>query len=89
MDYEKKNKNFNIWLQQPMKRTYPTYANNYKYLESNFVYYKYNLVKKKTFVNNFIDQINSIITKNSYTINNDKQFRNEIASFIYKYSDNE
>ena len=86
MDYDKKNKNFISWLKQPMKRIYPTYANNKKYLESNVVYYKDNIVEKKTFVNNFINQIDSLITENEYLIINNKEFRDELASFIYKYS---
>ena len=86
MDYDKKNKKFISWLNKPLKRKLPTYSNNEKYYESSLVYYEDNIVKRKVFVNNFIEQLNSIVIDNDYIINNNKEFRDEIACFIYKYS---
>tara|TARA_Y100000816_G_C26082720_1_gene570903 strand:+ start:307 stop:573 length:267 start_codon:yes stop_codon:yes gene_type:complete len=86
MDYEKKNKNFNDWLKDYITTTKPSYSNNTKKMNKSLLYHNNNLVEKKTFVNNFVDELTTLVTSNGHTINNDKQFRNEIASFIYKYS---
>ena len=43
---------------------------------------------KKTYVYEFINNLTGILNKHGYSINNNKQFRNTIASFIYKNSNN-
>ena len=86
MDYEKKNKKFNDWLNDYMTASKPLYFNNTKKVKKSLLYCDNVLVERKTFVNNFVDELTTLVTSNGFTINNDKQFRNEIASFIYKYS---
>ena len=41
---------------------------------------------KKTYVIEFINNLTGMLDKYGYSINNNKQFRNTIASFIYRNS---
>jgi hypothetical protein len=40
----------------------------------------------KRFIQEFIDDLDKVITSNGYNITNVKQFKNEIATFIYRLS---
>ena len=47
----------------------------------------HNYISNKEKINLFIDQLNILIKKNNYFINDEKSFKDEIATFIYKSSD--
>lgn len=86
MSYEKNNKKFTSWLEDPLKRNYCTYSNNNKKIEKRNVCLNGYIFKKKDYVENFINDIEDIVISNGFIINNDKEFRDEMASFVYKYS---
>ena len=45
-----------------------------------------NIVVKKQFLSKFLHDLNLLLNKNGYSINNNKLFRDEVATFIYKLS---
>ena len=72
MNYELMNKNFNTWLSKPLQQ------------EGEYVYDNDILITKDIFVNNFIFELEKVL--GDCLIKQNKEFRDEIASFIYKYS---
>lgn len=56
------------------------------WLEENHDYGE-NTVSTNDILNQFCRDVFNVITKNGFTISNEKQLRNEIATFVYKTSD--
>lgn len=86
MSYEKKNKKFTSWLEESLTKNYNTYSNNNKKIEKQNVCFNGYILKKKNYVDIFINDIEDLILSNGFIINNDKEFRDEMSSFVYKYS---
>jgi hypothetical protein len=84
--YEKKNIKFKAWVEESLERKYYTYSNNNKKMEKNNICLNGYIFKKKDYIDNFINEIEDLILSNDFIINNDKEFRDEMASFVYKYS---
>ena len=72
MNYEIINKKFNIWLSNPLQQN------------NEYIYDKDILITKDIFINNFIFELEKVL--DGCLIKQNKEFRDEIASFIYKYS---
>tara|TARA_B110000444_G_scaffold240461_1_gene255822 strand:+ start:275 stop:544 length:270 start_codon:yes stop_codon:yes gene_type:complete len=89
MSYENNNKKFISWLEEPLERKYYTYSNNNKKIEKKRICLNGYIFKKKDYVDNFINDIEDLILSNGFIINKDKEFRDEMASFVYKYSKDE
>jgi len=86
MNYEKNNKKFLLWLEEQLEKNYYTYSNNNKNIEKERIYLNGYILKKKDYVDNFMNDIEDLILSNGFVINNEKEFRDEIASFVYRYS---
>ena len=78
-----RNNKFKLWLNSPLKSKEITHRNKYK---GSYIYENDHVIKKRHFVNQFIEDVELLLKKNGYSINNNKQFRDEIASFIYRQS---
>tara|TARA_B100000795_G_C22457911_1_gene308132 strand:- start:18 stop:368 length:351 start_codon:yes stop_codon:yes gene_type:complete len=77
------NNNFKLWLESPLQNKEISFNGKYRGAD---IYDNCLIVQKKQFINKFLHDIEELIVTNGYEINNNKQFRNEIASFIYKLS---
>jgi len=86
MNYEKNNKKFLLWLEEQLEKNYYTYSNNNKNIEKERIYLNGYILKKKDYVDNFMNDIEDLILSNGFVINNEKEFRDEMASFVYRYS---
>ena len=78
-----RNNKFKSWLNSPLKNKEVSSTGKYK---GTYIYDNDSIVTKQQFVNKFLHDIVVLLDKNFYTIDNNKQFRDEIASFIYKQS---
>ena len=78
-----RNNKFKSWLNSPLKSKEVTSRGKYK---GSYIYENDYVINKRDFVNQFIEDIQSLLKKNGYSIDNNKQFRDEIASFIYRQS---
>ena len=78
------NNRFQSWLDSPLKLK--TISKNGKYRGTYFYDDEGDVVSKKIFVTNFIVRLKNIIEENGYSINNNKLFRDTVASYIYKLS---
>ena len=79
-----KHTRFQSWIQSPLYKK--TIATNGKY-KGKYIYDdEYDVILKKKFVQYFIYSFQDLLRKYGYSINNDKLFRDEVASFIYRLS---
>jgi len=86
MNYEKNNKKFLLWTEEQLEKNYYTYSNNNKKIEKERICLNGYIFKKKDYIDNFMNDIEDLILSNGFVINNDKEFRDEMASFVYRYS---
>lgn len=87
IQYNINNQRFNSWLESPLyEKDHIIQFNKIKYIKKRIYNEDGEEVKKKIYVKQFINTLTGILNKNGYAINNNKQFRNTIASFIYKNS---
>lgn len=86
MNYEENNKKFLSWIEEPLEKNYHTYSNNIKKIEKERVCLNGCILKKRDYIDNFINDIEDLILSNGFVINNDKEFRDEMASFVYRHS---
>ena len=78
---------YQSWLNSPLQEknvylSFGKYKNKGSYIYND----DDNIVTKKDYINRFIYNLEKNIDKNGYTINNDKLFRDTIASYIYRLS---
>lgn len=78
-----RNNKFKSWLNSPLKRKEITSTGKYK---GSYIYDNDSLIEKRHFINKFIENVELLLNKNGYQIDNNKQFRDEISSFIYRQS---
>ena len=79
--------NFQTWLNSPLQEKVPTLLHRQIKYRKRYIYDKNdNLVTKRKYVSSFINQFEELLEKNKYQINNKKEFRDTISSFIYKLS---
>ena len=75
---------FNSWIESPLKNKEMSNRGKYK---GTYIYDdEDNIVLKKQFLSKFLHDLNLLLHKNGYSINNNKLFRDEVATFIYKLS---
>lgn len=79
---KEKNRQFHNWLDTELD------LNNYHHNDHGQLCggKEENFIKINTIINNFIDELKTIIVKEGYQIDNQNQFKDEIASFLYKES---
>jgi hypothetical protein len=79
--------NFENWLNSPLHEKVPTLLHKQiKYRKRNIYDNNDNLITKRKYVSSFINQFEELLEKNNYKINNKKEFRDTISTFIYKLS---
>ena len=78
-----KNNKFKSWLNSPLQNKEISLMGKYR---GTYIYDNDTIVKKKQFIYKFLDDITVLLKKNGYEIDNNKQFRDEIASFVYRQS---
>ncbi len=82
----KKNK-FKNWMDSSLQKKIPTLINNkIVYKGKNIYNDNKDSIEKHHYVQHFITKFENILTNNGYTINYNKEFRDTIATFIYKNS---
>lgn len=87
IQYNIRNTRFHSWLESPLhEKDYIVQFNQIKYIKKRIYTDDGEEIKKKKYVSEFINNLTSILNNHGYSINNNKQFRNTIASFIYKNS---
>jgi len=79
-----RNNRFKSWLDSPLENKEFSIHRKYKgvYIYDD----EHDIVKKKQFLTKFLLDFNLLLEKNGYSIDNNKLFRDEIATFIYKLS---
>ena len=78
---------FENWLNSPLDQKVPTLLHRQiKYRKCNIYDNNDNLITKRKYVSSFINQFEELLEKNNYKINNKKEFRDTISTFIYKLS---
>lgn len=81
-----KNNKFQIWLNSPLKERY---INNNGKWSGKYMYNNNNdVISVKSYVNEFIKNLTALLSENDHSINNNKLFRDTVASYIYKLSSN-
>jgi len=75
---------FQIWLNSPLKEKYIN--NRGKWSGKNMYNNNDDVIPVKSYVNEFITLLTGLLEKNGHTINNNKLFRDTVASYIYKVS---
>ena len=87
IQYSINNSKFHSWLDSPLhEKDYIVQFNQIKYKKKRMYTDDGEEITKKTYVSEFINNLTGILSNHGYSINNNKQFRNTIASFIYKNS---
>lgn len=78
---------FQNWLNSPLKEK-EIYLSFGRYKRRGYYIYNTNneIVTKKHYITRFCNDMKKILEENKYTINNYKQFRDDVASFIYRFS---
>ena len=79
-----KQQRFRSWIESPLKYRVMNDRGNYKgkYIYNNCD----NIVLKKDYLHEFIENLTQMLQSYGYQINNNKLFRDTIASYIYKLS---
>lgn len=78
-----KTNNFQTWLNSPLKEKY---MNNNGKWAGKYMYNNDSVITVKSYINEFIKNFIELLEKNNHSINNNKLFRDTIASYIYKLS---
>tara|TARA_Y100001970_G_C14166827_1_gene821786 strand:+ start:640 stop:993 length:354 start_codon:yes stop_codon:yes gene_type:complete len=78
-----RNNKFKSWMNSPLQNKEISLRGKYK---GSYIYDNDKVIKKKNLVYQFLEDIKMLLNKNGYEIDNNKQFRDEIASFIYRQS---
>ncbi len=87
LQYSIRNSKFHSWLDSPLhEKDHIVQFNQIKYKKKRMYTDDGEEITKKIYVSEFINNLTGILNKHGYSINNNKQFRNTIASFIYKNS---
>ena len=82
-----RNTRFHSWLDSPLhEKDHMVQFNQIKYIKKRMYTEDGEEITKKIYVSEFINNLTGILNKYGYSINNNKQFRNTIASFIYRNS---
>ena len=81
---EIKQNNFQIWLHSPLKEKYIN--DRGKWSGKNMYNNDNEVITVKSYVNEFITLLTDLLEKNGHSINNNKLFRDTVASYIYKVS---
>ena len=77
---------FNNWMNSPLHKKNPYITSNQVKYKRSLIFNNNEIVTKKMYIEHFISLIEKKLTDNNYTINNNKQFRDTIASFVYRNS---
>jgi len=79
-----RNNKFKSWIDSPLKNKVMSSLGKYK---GTYIYDdEDNIVVKKQFLSKFLHDLNLLLDQDGYSINNNKLFRDEVATFIYKLS---
>tara|TARA_B100001093_G_scaffold409938_1_gene399093 strand:+ start:1941 stop:2210 length:270 start_codon:yes stop_codon:yes gene_type:complete len=79
--------NLNKFFKKMNKQRYDDYIQEKNNKFHNWLYLDdHNYITNNEKIHLFIKNIETLIKKNGYTINNEKLFKDEIASFIYNTS---
>jgi hypothetical protein len=85
--YNTINQRFNSWLESPLyEKDHIIQFNQIKYKKKLIFNEDGGVVKKNVYIIHFINTLTDVLNKKGYSINNNKQFRNTVTSFIYKNS---
>ena len=74
-----------LWKSLEEMKTKQRHEKFQNWLEENHDYGE-NTILVNDILNQFCRDVFNIVTKNGYVISNEKQLRNEIATFVYKTS---
>lgn len=78
---------FNDWLDSPLYEKIPTILHKQIKHRKCYIYDNDdNLITKRKYVSSFINQLEELLEKRDFQINNKKEFRDTISTFIYKLS---
>ena len=81
------NSKFKLWLDSNLleKKSFIN-RNTINYKGEKIYDNDLEVVTKKKYIVNFINKLNNLLEENNYKINNNKEYRDTIATFIYKNS---